>query len=132
VPTPMGNIEATFYLNGATYNNTPTPLTLTGAEWPNQEAQLHIVNNSSTVWEQPTIRILFTDNWGQKKTEEHTLPPLAPNESADLTIPIADFNLTRNENYPAAETSAWVQVYLSKGTVPLNESYWCVQYTVTP
>lgn len=122
---PTGNISANLYLNGTLFDKLQYEFNLPRTEWQNQNAVLHLENNSNIIWEQPTMRIIFSDNWGQKQREEQVLPPLAPHESTDYTIHIADFN---PNDQP--DTSVWVQIYLDKSALPHNESYWCINYTL--
>ena len=129
--TPAGNIRANLYINGDAYDKLHYDLDLPKTEWQKQNWVLHLTNNSNTTWERPTLRVVFTDNWGGKQTREQVLPPLAPNDATDFTISPAIFTPSESADvstYPY--TSVWVQIYLNQNDVPLSESYWCINYTL--
>ena len=81
-------------------------------------------NHTDANWENPSIRIVFRDNWGGSYTETKSLPSIAPGESSDFSIPVGAYPVTIR----SMDTSAWLQIYLDTGDLPSSESYWCVQF----
>ena len=118
---PMGNMEVTLNLNGSVHAASSEAVSLSREEWPNQKLRLHIVNRGNIPWEKPQLRTVISDNWGQSQSREIVLSTLVPGSSADFLIPTENFLPTDKES-----VSIWVQLYLGKTDVPVNESYWCV------
>ena len=122
-------METKFSLNGNTISSTQTDIVyLDRKDWGNYQANLHVENNSHTTWNNPQIKIVFSDNWGGKYTETKVLPSVAPGAAADFFIPVGSYSVTRSEMYP--DTSAWLQVYLDNGNLKATENYWCIEFNL--
>lgn len=118
-------IETNFSLNGIAIGSSQGGnFSLDSSEWQGFHANLHVENNTNASWENPSIRIIFKDNWGGHYSETKSLPSLAPGEASDFSIPVGSYPVTNH----SADTSAWLQVYLDAGNLPITEHYWCVQF----
>lgn len=126
-PVTEGNIEATLYFNGAVFEDSATAYHIAREAWNSQEILLHIANHSNTLWEESTLEINFSDNWGQTQTQVQRLPSIPPGEATDFRIPTTAFSPSEQEN-----TSLWVQLHLSEDAVPLSEKYWCIMLDLQP
>ena len=124
VPRPM---ETSFTLNGAVVNTTQDNLiSMDRNDWSDYSARLHVENSSNTTWDSPSIRVVFRDNWGGRHTETISLAPIPSGESADFDIPVGSYPVTNRPD--ATEVSAWLQIYLDHGDLPVSERYWCLQF----
>lgn len=129
VPEPIieRTMETRLTLNGVELNTMqPGEITLNRKEWSNYRVDLQVKNNSNTTWENPGIRLVFRDNWGGSHTETKSLPPVAVGATADFSIPVGSYDVT--DRPEISEVSAWLQIYLENGTIPIDETYWCVQF----
>ena len=128
IPAPITNspIETNFSVNGTAFNQAmPEGITLNRESWSEYHATLNVVNKTGVLWNNPSIRIMFSDNWGSKYTETKSLPPIAPGESATFSIPVGSYIVSDRP-----QTSAWLQVYLNTENLPSTESYWCVIFKI--
>ena len=124
-PVSISPIETSFSLNGIGIGSAQGgDFSLDISEWQGFHANLHVENNTNANWESPSIRIIFSDNWGGRFTETKSLPPIPSGASSDFSIPVGAYPVTTR----GAETSAWLQVYLDSGNLPSSERYWCVQF----
>ena len=124
-PVSISPIETSFSLNGIGIGSAQGgDFSLDPSEWHGFRANLHVENSTNANWENPSIRIVFKDNWGGSYTETKFLPSIAPGESSDFSIPVGAYPVTIR----SMDTSAWLQVYLNTGNLPSSERYWCVQF----
>lgn len=124
-PVSISPIETSFSLNGIGIGLAQGgDFSLDPSEWHGFRANLHVENHTNANWENPSIRIVFRDNWGGSYTETKFLPSIAPGESSDFSIPVGAYPVTIR----SMDTSAWLQVYLNTGNLPSSERYWCVQF----
>ena len=122
-------VETSFSLNGTVQNwNQAGKITLARSDWGGCYAKLHVINNSNVTWEQPSIRIVFQDNWGGSYEETKTLPPLEPGEAADFDVPVGSYPVTDRPRFN--EVSAWLRVYLDHGSINVTQDYWCLRFLI--
>lgn len=122
-----GLLKTEFYLNGVPYNQDEHKNDrekVSRAEWLQTQARLHIINDTGDIWQNPTIKFIFGQNWGGKVIDTKTLPALKVGESADFVIPF-DYLLADRKN-----TSAYLQIYLSGDESKTDEHYWCVWFDI--
>ena len=99
---------------------------ITRAELLRSSFRLRITNDTDRVWQKPTIKFIFGQNWGDKVTETKSLPNLASGESADFVIPYNAFTLSDRAN-----THAYIQIWLNGDESKMDEHYWCIWFDVT-
>ena len=99
---------------------------ITRTRWRQSQARLHITNDTGKLWQSPTIRYIFGQNWGGDNLEDKkTLPALEVGASADFVIPFDIYELSDNERL-----SAYLQIYLEGDESKMNEHYWCVWFDI--
>ena len=117
-------VDTGFYVNGIVLDQvSSSEIKADRTAWENFTANLHVENNTNILWEYPSVRIVFRDNWGGKSTETKSLPSLPPGASSDFAISVGSYPVPSQ-----SRTSVWLQVYLDTGSLPSAESYWCVQF----
>ena len=87
---------------------------------------LKIKNTSKIAFENPRIKIFFTDNWGTKQINEiRTLKSsLGGGESLNYDIPLNKFEFAGVEN-----TSMSIQIWLDKDeNLSADENYWNIWF----
>ena len=122
-----GIIKTQFYLNNAPFNqfeHVNERIKISRAEWLQSQARLRITNDTGGIWQSPTIKFIFGQNWGGNISEIKTLPALASSESAEFVIPF-DYQISDRKN-----TSAYLQIYLNGDESKLDEHYWCVWFDI--
>ena len=127
-----GIVKTEFFLNDAPFNqfeHVGTPTKISRDEWRQTQARLHIVNDSGRVWNNPTVKFILGQNWGDnahKVNETKILPALAVGESTDVVIP---FNLMTVSDRP--NTHAYIQIRLSGDGAESDETYWSTWFDIT-
>ncbi len=125
--TPEKPIGTSLSLNGIAADAGQTDLIyLDRADWSSCFVNLHVENNTNSTWESPGIRVVFSDNFGRNHSETISLPSINSGSSADFEIPVGSYPVTDNPEFP--EVSAWLQLYLDHGNLPVSEKYWCLQF----
>ena len=124
-----GLLKAEFYLNGALFNqdeHKDDRETITRADWQRTQARLHITNDTGELWQNPTIKFVFSPNWGGDPLEsEKSLPTLNNSASADFIISFDAYELPDKENL-----SVCLQIYLEGDKSKMEEHYWCVWFDI--
>ena len=127
-----GIVKTEFFLNDAPFNqfeHVGTPTKISRDEWRQTQARLHIVNDSGRVWNNPTVKFILGQNWGDnahKVNETKILPALAVGASTDVVIP---FNLMTVSDRP--NTHAYIQIRLSGDGAESDETYWSTWFDIT-
>ncbi len=120
-------IGTSLSLNGIAADAEQTDLIyLDRADWSRCFVNLHVENNTNSTWESPGIRVVFSDNFGRNHSETISLPSINSGSSADFEIPVGSYPVTDHPEFP--EVSAWLQLYLDHGNLPVSEKYWCLQF----
>ena len=92
-------MAANFSVNGKSLSSFQTGIIrLNREEWPTYAADLHVENNGNITWDNPQIRIVFSDNWEKKYTETKSLPSVAPGKTADFSIPVGTYPVTKHDD----------------------------------
>jgi len=124
-----GLLKTEFYLNGVPYNQAEHKNDrekISRAEWQQTQARLRITNNTGDIWQNPTIKFRFGQNWGGEPLEfEKSLPPLNNDASADFVIAFEAYELSDNERL-----SASLQIWLEGDESKMDEHYWCVWFDI--
>ena len=124
-----GLIKTEFYLNGVAYNQAEHKddrEKISRADWLQSQALLHIVNDTGDIWQTPTIRFVFTPNWGGDKIETtKILPALNGGASTDFIIPFEFYALP--DKHPLA---VCLQIYLNVDDKQADEQYWAVWFDI--
>lgn len=127
--TFSGLLKTKFYLNGELFNqfeHKQDKMKISRADWLRTQARLHITNDTGQIWQNPTIKFIFGQNWGDNFTDTKTLPALNVGEAVDFVIPFNLFTLSDRKN-----TGAYIQIYLEGDESKMDEHYWCVWFDVT-
>lgn len=124
-----GLIKTEFYLNGVAYNQAEHKddrEKISRAEWTQSQARLHILNDTGDLWQAPTIKFVFTPNWGGDKIETtNTLPALNGGESTDFVVPFEAYALP--DKQPLA---VCLQIYLDVDDKQADANYWAVWFDI--
>lgn len=123
-----GLLKTEFYLNGVAYNQNEhlnNHQKISRAEWLQSRVSLRVTNDTGNVWQSPTIKFIFGQNWGDKFTDTKILPALAAGESATFEIP---FNLFKVSD--RSRTHAYIQIYLNGDKSKMNEHYWAIWFDI--
>ena len=124
-----GLLKTEFYLNGALYNQAEhkdDKIKISRADWQQAQARLHITNDTGGIWNEPTIKIVFTPNWGGDKLEtKKILPALNVGESADFFIPFDSYDPPNK-----SPLNVCLQIYLEGDESKTDEHYWCVWFEI--
>ncbi|MBE8951033.1 MAG: serine/threonine protein kinase [Quinella sp. 3Q1] len=127
--TFSGLLKTQFYLNGALVNQDAHKNDrekITRADWRQAQARLHVTNDTIAAWQEPSIKIIFTPNWGGDKLEEtKTLPALEVGAATDFIIPFDTFELPDKDRL-----SVCLQIYLDGDESKMDEHYWCVWFDI--
>ena len=122
-----GLLKTQIYLNNSLYNqfeHVNERIKISRADWLQSQARLRISNDTGDVWQNPTIKFIFGQNWGGNVSATKTLPALASGASAEFVIPF-DYQISDRKN-----TSAYLQIYLNGDESKTDERYWCVWFDI--
>ena len=124
-----GLLKTEFYLNGVPYNQDEHKNDreqVSRADWSQTQARLHIINDTGDIWQNPTIKFRFGQNWGGEPIEfEKNLLPLNNGASADFVIAFDCYELSDKDNLAAS-----IQIYLQGDESKMDEHYWCVWFDI--
>lgn len=127
--TFSGLLKTSFYLNGVLFNQAEhkeDKEEITRADWQQSQARLHITNDTGSVWQELTIKFIFSPNWGgDPMTDIKSLPVLNVGESADFVISFDSYELPDK-----SPLSVCLQIYLEGDEPKTDEHYWCVWFDI--
>ena len=122
--TFSGLLKTEFYLNEMLFNQNEHKNDnekITREQWRRTQARLHITNDTGDIWQNPTIKIRFGQNWGGDPLEtKKSLPALNFGESADFVIPFDSYELSNK-----SPLSASLQIWFEGDESKMDEHYWC-------
>lgn len=127
--TFLGVLKTEFYLNGALFNQEKHKNDrekISRADWQRAQVRLHITNETGELWQNPTIKFIFSPNWGgDPMTETKSLTTLNIGESADFIISFDSYELPDKDRL-----SVCLQIYLEGEETKMDEHYWCVWFDI--